>query len=152
VTYSIGIRQYGSLRKVDDNHVPEVNVYYETQSQISSNPPTGQEIAFLQYIKQQIESQEHVHVSYVSVDGTNLVCQWKSLGSPIAVTIIITIIAVAIALYMLSMVLHETYKIISFLGAEGMSGIMQIFALFVMLQFMSMIMGAVTPMLRKKGD
>jgi hypothetical protein len=134
---SIGIRHFGLATHVDDSEVPIRGVIYETRSELDNPPPAGQELDFLYYIKQEIENREHVSVVFAEVVDNVLVVQWKSLGSPISILVIVGIIALAILVYTLTMLAHETYKIVSVIGPETISMIMQILLIFVVLQMMS---------------
>jgi hypothetical protein len=146
---SIGIRVYGiSREKVDDSYIPEVGKYFETIKQLNAPPPAGQELDFLRYIKQEMESKEHVYVNYASVEGTTLIVQWQSLGSPISVGAIILIIAVAIAFFGLAAVLHETYKIVTFIGPAAAQSIINIFGMIAVVMVISMILSFI-PRLRE---
>ena len=155
MTYSIGIRVYGFATKVDDNQVPKVNTYYETQQKLNGKPPAGQEKDFLLYIKQKVETEEHVHVNYASISNENLVVQWKSLGSPIAISTIVAIIVIAIALFGLAAVLSQTYMIATTLGSETIGQVFSVVGLIFVLMFISSILSIATgfmPKMRRRED
>lgn len=141
--HSVGVRVYGTLRAVDENIVPTTNEYYETQIKLDKTAPIGQEQDFLLHIKQEIETKEHVHVNFLSVDNKDLTVQWKSLGSPITISTIVTIIVITIALFALASVLNQTYHILSIFNPEQISRLMNIVILFLVLSMFSTILGAV---------
>jgi tetrahydromethanopterin S-methyltransferase subunit E len=138
---SIGLRQYGSLQRVEDTHVPIAGVVYETRSTLSEPPPAGQELDFLYYIKNKVESEEDVRVVFAEVIGNSLTVQWKSLGSPVAVSTIIALIVAAVIAFFIYMTMHETYKIVSIISPENISMFFNIIFLILVLSVISSITG-----------
>jgi hypothetical protein len=134
---SIGTKLVGLRQKVSEDTEVKTGVYYETVSNLDKAPATGQELEFLTYVKQKIETEEHVSVRYIEVDGTTLTVQWKSLGSPIAVGVIVALIIAAVVVFGLVLLSREVYQIISFLGPETTGMIFQVLTLFLFLMVMS---------------
>lgn len=140
---SIGIKVYGIMKAVPENHVPDPKCYYETRQELDRAPPQGQERDFLLYIKQKLETEENVKVVFAEVIGNRLTIQWKVLGSPVSVSTIIALIIAAVIVFGLVVLARETYQILTFLGPEMASQIVQmlsyLFLLFMIMTFMSMI-------------
>lgn len=134
---SIGSKLVGLRQKVSEDAEVKTGQYYETVSNLDNAAPVGQELDFLTYVKQKMETEQHVSVQYVEVDGAKLTVQWKSLGSPIGIGVIVALIIAAVVVYGLAVLAREVYQIISFLGPETTGMIFQALTFFLFLMMMS---------------
>ena len=134
---SIGTKLVGFKLKVSENAEVKTGVYYETVSNLDKAPPAGQELEFLTYVKQRLETEQHVSVRYIEVDGTKLTVQWKSLGSPISIGVIVALIIAAVIIFGLIVLTREVYQVITVLGPETTGMIFQVLTLFLFLTMMS---------------
>lgn len=137
---SIGTKIVGLRQKISEDAEVKKDVYYETVTTLDKSPPFGQELEFLLYVKERIESEQNVYVNYAEIDGNKLTVQYKSLGSPINVGVIIALIIATALVYGIYLITREVYQILTFLGPETSGLIFQIFAFMLILYFMSMVM------------
>jgi len=140
---------FGFKREVSEKEVIKP-VYYETFSELGSPPPAGQEKDFLLYVKQKLETEGNVKVNYAEVVGRNLTVQWKAVGTPILIEVIIGLAIAAITVWGLYMVACKTYEIISLMGAETSNMLFTAIGFFFILIGFSIMMSMFTGLLPRR--
>jgi hypothetical protein len=103
-------------------------------------------LGFLKDWRDELQAKYGVISNYMEVSGTRFVVQWKVTGTPepgIIATIIEIICTVALlvaayyALTALTAAIHETAELLSILGPENISMIVQIIFMFFILWMLS---------------
>jgi hypothetical protein len=143
---SIGSKYWGTYSKVPDNHEAVKGRIYESRGSFNQPIPEDIALGFLKDWRDELEAKEGVISNYIEVNGTDFVIQWKVTGTPepgIVSAIVYAIIAIAVlvaayyALSGLSAVVHETGQVLSILGPENVSLILNALFFFFMLMMLS---------------
>lgn len=146
MVWSIGTRTWGFRRKVSENELMRPGVIYEFEHQID-RLPQGQEIAFLMYTKQKIESEQpYVKVDYAEC-GSHLLVQCRYVGpeittlvEPTTIATIVAIIKAAAYFFAIAIMAYAVYQLITSLGSTEFGGMISgIITLFVVLYFFSFL-------------
>ncbi len=155
---SIGIKYWGMYRKVPDNHEAIKGQIYESRGSLNMQIPEDIALGFLKDWRDELEAKEGIITNYIEVNGTDFVIQWKVTGTPepgtvSAIVYAICAIAVLVAAYYalseLSAVIHETGQVLSILGPENISMIMNILFLFFMLTMFSPLISTLAELPRQ---
>jgi len=143
---SIGIKYWGRYVKVPDNHEVVKGRIYESRGSFNQPIPEDIALGFLKDWKAELEAREGIIANYIEVNGTNFTIQWRAVGTPepgIVSVIVAAILAVAVlvaayyALTALAGVIHETGVVLSILGPENVSLILNALFLFFMLMMLN---------------
>ncbi|MEM2281845.1 MAG: hypothetical protein QXZ68_07705 [Candidatus Bathyarchaeia archaeon] len=147
MVWSIGIRTWGFRRKVSENELMRPGVVYEFEHQIDK-VPAGQEMAFLMYIKQKIESEQPwVKVDYAEC-GSHLIVQARYVASevqamaePTTVATIVAIIQAVALIFAIAVITYSIYMVVSALGSSEFGGLVGgLLGLFIVMYFLSFFM------------
>jgi hypothetical protein len=156
---SIGSKVSGFKTRIYENTELKAGQYYETVQTLDKAPPSGQEREFLLYIKQKLESEQHVYVNYAEVSGTTLTIQMKFLGSPAIPWIaVLYVIAIALQVFAIVYVAWTAYQVVTYLGGvlgpEGLGTVITIIGMIFIMYFMSTFVGMMKDIIPKprKGE
>jgi len=143
---SIGIKYWGSYKPVPNDYQAIPGRIYESRGSFNREIPEDIALGFLKDWRDELQAKYGVISNYMEVSGTRFVVQWKVTGTPepgIIATIIEIICTVALlvaayyALTALTAAIHETGELLSILGPENISMIVQIIFMFFILWMLS---------------
>jgi hypothetical protein len=149
---SIGVKYLGVYRKVPDNYEVVKGRIYESRGSLNQPIPEDIALGFIKDWRDELEVKHGVISNYIEVNGTQFIVQWKVTGSPEpgVVSTIVTIIVVALAavaigyaLSQLAAVVHETGEVLSILGPENVSMIMNVLFMFAFLMMFGPLMSTI---------
>lgn len=170
---SIGVKYYGAYRKVPDNHQVIPDQIYESRGAFSQPIPSEIALGLIKDWRNKMLIEHGIVTNYIEVSGQSFMFQWKVprtafVSSASAQTIqaaipwgavlyviyqiaIAAIIAAGIyyGLTALSAVIHETGQVLSLLGPENISMVVQIFYLFFLLMLLSPLISLFTELPRR---
>jgi hypothetical protein len=136
---SIGIKYWGVYRRVPDNYEVVKGRIYESRGSLNQPIPEDIAFGFIKDWREELLVKYGVISNYIEVNGTEFIVQWKVTGSPepSLISTIVTIITVAFAavafgyaLSQLAAVIHETGELLSVLGPENLSLLMNVLFMF----------------------
>ncbi|MEM2355163.1 MAG: hypothetical protein QXO00_02455 [Candidatus Bathyarchaeia archaeon] len=139
---SIGVKYWGIYSRVPDNHEAILGQIYESRGSLNQPIPEDIALGFLKDWRERLTVEKGIITNYIEVKGTDFVVQWKVTGTPepgtisTIITIIVAIAAIVAATYFLSELkatIHETGQVLSIMGPENLSMLMNILFLFAML-------------------
>ena len=152
---SLGIYYWGIKTPSKDTDVVIDDQIYETYGEFDRDIPEAVALSMLKDWRDRLLTEKGIVSNYMAVSGRRWVVQWrKPAGAPIeqspvaisAVVYAIITIAVAVALAYLAQEVagtaRETYRVMSLLGPENLSMIVQIMCMIVIFTFLSPIMSA----------
>ena len=150
--HSIGIRYYGIYRKVPENNVVIAKRIYESHGELNEELPPEIALSFLYDWRNKLEVEHGVKTTYIEVSGKKATIQWYvEHASPIAVSTIVAIIAATFlgialgyALSQLALTIKETGELLSILGPENTSILLNIMFLALILVMMNPILSAIS--------
>lgn len=138
-----GIQYFGIYIPVSEDEPVIKGYVYEDIRKYNGNIPPDKYFELLTQLRDTIDNSGYgIKTQFIEVNGNLVRVQWKQVGSPItSVGTIIQLIAVCVGVYIaalgLSQLAHQVYRIISVLGSETVSSIIQILLLIVVLSFVS---------------
>jgi len=141
---SIGTRYIGIRKPVTDTTVVIAGEIYETWGTIDKEIPEDIALGYLMKWRDELLVREGIVTQYMAVEGGNWLVQWKKpVASPIGIGDIVAIIigiAVIVAITYLARELkvlaEATAHILSVLGPENVTLIVQAMFMFMLLMFM----------------
>ncbi|MEM2262548.1 MAG: hypothetical protein QXK24_08870 [Ignisphaera sp.] len=154
---SIGYKYWGVYKSVPDNYRAIPNRIYESRGSFNRELPEDILLGFLKDWRDELEATHGIISNYMEVQGTNFIVQWRVTGTPEPGTIativqlilaIALLVAAAYALHELAASIHETKELVSILGPENISMIVQIIFMFFILMFLSPIISMFTQMIK----
>jgi hypothetical protein len=155
---SIGYKYWGTYSKVPDNHEAIKGRIYESRGSFNQSIPEEIALGFLKDWRSELEAKEGIITNYIEVNGTDFVIQWKVTGTPepgivAAIVYAIIIVAISVAAYYalsaLSAVIHETGQVLSIIGPENLSLILNILFFFFMLMMFGSLISSFTAIPRR---
>jgi len=154
---SIGVRYWGTYRRVPENYAVVANRIYESRCELNQELPPEIALSFLYDWRNKLEVEHGVKTHYIEVTGTKATYQWYvTEASPIAVSTIIEMIAAAFlgvaigyALSQLAITIKETGELISILGPENTSMFLNVITFAMMLYLMSPMISLITGMVER---
>jgi hypothetical protein len=153
---SIGVKYWGTYRKVPENAEIVKGRIYESRGSLNQSLPEDIALSFIKDWRDELQAKYGIVSNYIEVDGTKFVVQWKVVGSPVAVSTIIAIIAIAIAavaigyaLTQLAAVVHETGEVVSVLGPENVSMILSVLYVFAFLMMFGPLIETIASLPRR---
>ena len=159
---SIGVRYWGTYRRVPENYAVVANRIYESRCELNQELPPEIALSFLYDWRNKLEVEHGVKTHYIEVTGTKATIQWYvTEASPIAVSTIVGIIAavflavaIGYALSQLAIAVKETGELVSVLGPENVSMFLNVIMFAMMLYLMgpmiSLISGMVERVVRRR--
>ena len=159
---SLGIYYWGAKTPTQDTDIVIDDQIYETYGEFDRDIPEAIALSMLKDWRDRLLTEKGIVSNYMAVSGRQWVVQWRKPAgapieqSPIAIsTVISAIIAIAVAVALaylaqeLTMLAKETYKVLSLLGPENLSIIVQIMAMMMIFMFLSPIMSAMAEIPKK---
>ena len=154
---SIGVRYWGTYRRVPDNYAVVANRIYESRCELNQELPPEIALSFLYDWRNKLEVEHGIKTHYIEVTGTKATYQWYvTEAAPIAVSEIVTLIALAFAavavgyaLSQLAITIKETGELISILGPENTSMFLNVITFAMMLYLMSPMISLITGMVER---
>jgi len=159
---SIGIKYWGTYRRVPENYAVVAKRMYESRGELNQELPPEIALSFLYDWRNKLEVEHGIKTQYIEVTGKKAVIQWYvTEASPIAVSTIAAMIAAAFlgiaigyALSQLALTIKETGELLSVLGPENtsmfLSIIMFAMILYLMGPMISLISGIVERITRRR--
>jgi len=151
----LGTYYWGAKTPVRDTDTVIDDQIYETYGEFDQDVPEAIALSMLKDWRDRLLTEKGVVSNYMAVSGRKWIVQWRKPAgapieqSPIAIsTVISAIIAIAVAVALaylaqeLTMLARETYRVLSLLGPENLSIIVQIMAMMMIFMFLSPIMSA----------
>ena len=151
----LGTYYWGAKTPVRDTDIVIDDQIYETYGEFDRDIPEAIALSMLKDWRDRLLAEKGIVSNYMAVSGRQWVVQWRKPAgapieqSPIAIsTVISAIIAIAVAVALaylaqeLTMLARETYRVLSLLGPENLSIIVQIMAMMMIFMFLSPIMSA----------
>ncbi len=155
---SIGVRYWGIYSRVPDNHEAIPGQIYESRGSFNQPIPEDIALGFLKDWRERLLVEKGVITNYIEVKGTDFVIQWKVTGTPepgivsaivIAILVIAAIVATAYMLSELKAVIHETGQVLSIMGPENLSILMNVLFLFAMLMMFGPLISTIAEIPRR---
>jgi len=152
----LGTYYWGAKTPVRDTDTVIDDQIYETYGEFDQDVPEAIALSMLKDWRDRLLTEKGIVSNYMAVSGRQWVVQWrKPAGAPIeqspitiATAVIYGIIAIGVAVaftYLareLTALARETYRVLSLLGPENLSIIVQIMAMMMIFLFLSPIMSA----------
>ena len=152
---SLGIYYWGVKTVSKDTDVVIDDQIYETYGEFDRDIPEAIALSMLKDWRDRLLTEKGIVSNYMAVSGRRWVVQWRKPPgapieqSPVAIsTVVYAIITIAVAVA-LAYLAHEvagtakeTYRVLSLLGPENLSMIVQIMCMIVIFTFLSPIMSA----------
>ena len=151
----LGTYYWGAKTPVRDTDTVIDDQIYETYGEFDQDVPEAIALSMLKDWRDRLLTEKGIVSNYMAVSGRQWVVQWRKPAgapieqSPISIsTVISAIIAIAVAVALaylaqeLTMLARETYRVLSLLGPENLSIIVQIMAMMMIFMFLSPIMSA----------
>ena len=159
---SLGIYYWGAKTPVRDTDIVIDDQIYETHGEFDQDIPEAIALSMLKDWRDRLLTEKGIVSNYMAVSGRQWVVQWRKPAgapieqSPIAISTVVyalITIGVAVALgylaYELSILARETYRVLSLLGPENLSIIVQIIAMMMIFMFLSPIISVMTEIPKK---
>jgi hypothetical protein len=161
---SIGVKYWGTYRKVPDSHQVIPDQVYESRGSFNQPVPEDIALGMIKRWRNDLYVTQGIVTNYIAVDKTNFVIQWKVPKSVFTTTAsasatetvtaavpwgavlyviykILIVVAVGAAIYYgltaLAAVIHETGQVLSILGPENVSMITTVLFMFFFLMLFS---------------
>jgi len=168
---SIGVRYWGTYRRVPDNYAVVANRIYESRCELNQELPPEIALSFLYDWRNKLEVEHGVKTQYIEVTGKKATVQWYVAETSeiatvvaqappavpgVAVSTIVALIAAAFlgvavgyALSQLAITIKETGELISVLGPENVSMFLNVITFAMMLYLMSPMISLITGMVER---
>ena len=148
----LGTYYWGAKTPVRDTDIVIDDQIYETYGEFDQDIPEAIALSMLKDWRDRLLTEKGIISNYMAVSGRQWVVQWRKPAgakieqSPVTIeTVISALVAIAIfvaAAYLaqsIAMAAKETYRVLSLLGPENLSIIVQIIMMMVIFMFLSPI-------------